>query len=545
MGMKGSDLLVKCLENEGVEYIFGIPGEEILDLMDSLSRSKIKFVLTRHEQGASFMANVYGRLTGKPGVCLSTLGPGATNLVTGVADAQLDRCPLVAITGQAPLETTHKESHQYIDVVQTFKFITQWNRSITKADFIPEIVRKAFKIAAERSCATHVELPEDVAKEETNAQPIPRSEARSRNVPDPAAIRRAAEMIKGAKYPIILAGNGVVRSNASEELTEFARANEIAVVNTFMGKGAISAREELCLGTIGLQSKDYVECGLERADLVITVGYDLVEYAPRLWNPGGNSVIHIHNKSTEIDEHYLPKLELVGDISETLKLLRERTGYKKGVDYSRKLRDYMAKELDVFKDDASYPLKPQKMINDIRNALGDDDILISDVGAHKLWIGRLYPAYKPNTVIISNGFASMGIALPGAIAAKLAYPEKKVVATVGDGGFLMTVQELETAVRLGVGFAVVIFNDSKYGMIEWSQLNKFESSFGVEFGNPDFVKLAESFGARGIRLEKGDSLEDALKEGLSTNEIYVIDAPVDYSENIKLSKKLGQNICPG
>jgi acetolactate synthase-1/2/3 large subunit len=541
--MKGSDLLVKCLENEGVEYVFGIPGEETLDLMESLSKSSINFILTRHEQGAAFMANVYGRLAGKPGVCLATLGPGATNLITGVADAQLDRAPLVAITGQAPLEAIHKESHQYIDVVQTFKFITKWNRTITKASFIPEMVRKAFKIAMVTPGATHLELPEDVAQEECDGRPLAKEKVYRRIEPDEEAVHEAAELIRVSSYPVILAGNGVIRASASEELLEFARENEIPVVNTFMGKGAISAREELYLGTIGLQSRDYVECGLERADLVISVGYDLVEYAPKLWNPGEKTIIHIDTKTAEIDEHYQPKLELVGNIGATLRILTGHTGFKKGVDYSKKLRNFMIDELERFRDDTSFPLKPQRVVSDIRRVLRDDDILVCDVGAHKLWIARLYPAYSPNTVIISNGFASMGIALPGAIAAKLVHPGKHVVAAMGDGGFLMNEQELETAIRLGLGFVVVIFNDSKYGMIEWNQFNRSKESYGVEFTNPDFVKLAESYGAIGVRLEEGDSLTGIIEEGVASNELWVIDVPVDYSENIKLSQKLGQNVC--
>lgn len=541
--MRGSDLLVKCLENEGVEYIFGLPGEETLDLVDSLSKSKIRYILTRHEQGAAFMANVYGRLAGKPGVCFATLGPGATNLITGVADAHLDRAPLVAITGQAPLEAVHKESHQYIDVVQTFKFITKWNRTITKASFIPEIVRKAFKIATEAPGATHIELPTDVAKENCEGKPLPRAKASRRSWPDVEAVHEAVELLRESNYPLILAGNGVIRSGASSELLNFARANQIAVLNTFMGKGAISARQDLYLGTIGLQAKDFVECGLERADLVITVGYDLVEYSPKHWNQDGKKIIHIDNRTAEIDEYYQPSIELVGDIGETLELFTNHTGFKKGVDYSRKLREFMMTELANFEDDTSFPLKPQRVVSDIRKALRDEDILISDVGAHKLWIARLYPAYAPNTVIISNGFASMGIALPGAIAAKLVHPDKKVIAAVGDGGFVMNEQELETAMRLGLGFVVVIFNDSKYGMIEWNQLAKFNESYGVKFTNPDFVKLAESYGAVGVRVGKGDSLGEILKEGVTSNELWVVDVPVDYSENIKLSKKLGQNVC--
>jgi len=541
--MKGSNLLVKCLENEDVEYIFGIPGEETLELMDSLSNSKIKFILTRHEQGAAFMANVYGRLAGKPGVCLATLGPGATNLITGVADAHLDRAPLVAITGQAPLGAVYKESHQYIDVAHIFTSFTEWNGTILRASFIPEMVRKAFKRALETPGATHLELPQDAAIEESDESPLPSERAYRRVEPDIDAVHKAAELIKESEYPIILAGNGVIRSSASKELSDFAKANEIAVVNTFMGKGVVSARDELSMGTVGLQAKDYVFCGIERSDLVLTVGYDLVEYSPKHWNPGEKRIIHIDHKTADIDEHYQPKVEIIGDIKASLRNLTEQTGYKKSVDYSKKLREYMIEELTAYEKDASFPLKPQRVVSDIRKALADDDILVCDVGAHKMWISRLYPAYVPNTVIISNGFAAMGIALPGAIAAKLVHPDKKIIAATGDGGFLMNEQELETAIRLGLSFVVVIFNDSKYGLIEWNQLNKSRKSYGVEFTNPDFVKLAESYGAVGVRIEKGDSLEEVLKEGLASGKLWVIDVPVDYSENMKLSEKLGRNVC--
>lgn len=544
--MKASDLFVKCLENENVEYIFGIPGEENIDFLDSLSKSKIKFIPTRHEQGAAFMADVYGRLTGKPGVCLSTLGPGATNLITGVADANLDRVPLVALTAQGSLETTHKESHQYIDVVQTFKSITKWNRTIVRADFIPEMVRKAFKIAkAEKPGATHIELPEDVAKEETNAEPLSDKTVKNVNKPDIQTIKKTSFLIKNSKYPIIIAGNGVIRANASKELLDFATKNNISVVNTFMGKGVISSKNKLNIGTVGLQSYDYVMCGLHRADLVITIGYDVVEYSPSLWNPKRNKkILHIDSKYSEVDQNYRTTIDLVGEIKETLKLLNKYTGFKKNPHYSFKLREFMQNELHMYRESKSFPMKPQKIISDIRDSLADDDIVLSDVGAHKLWVARLYPAYKPNTTIISNGFASMGIALPGAIAAKLVYPKKKVVAVIGDGGFLMNVQELETAKRLGTNFVVVIFNDSKYSLIEWKQLIEGKKSFGVDFTNPDFVKLAESFGIKGVKIKKAEEFKPTLQKALRDKNIWIIDVNVDISENLKLTKKLGANICP-
>jgi len=544
---KGAELFVECLETEGVEYVFGLPGEEILPLLNALSSSqRIKFILTRHEQASAFMADIYGRLTGKAGVCLATLGPGAMNLVTGVADANLDRSPVVAITGQGSLEKTHKESHQYIDVVSTFRHITKWNTTVTRADFIPEIVWKAFRLAREeKKGATHIELPENVSEEETSAKPLLGEHIHSSTVADRVSVSHAAQMISRAMSPLILAGNGVIRANASDELVEFAKAVNIPVVNTFMGKGVISANEQLSLGTIGLQAKDYVMCGFERADLVISIGYDLVEYSPRFWNPKTDKkIIHIDSTHSETDMYFRTTIDLKGDIKETLKLLASVSKFRSDSSYTTKLKRYVTSELDDHKDDNSYPLKPQKIVYDIRETLGENDILISDVGMHKIWISRLYPAYRPNTVLVSNGLAPMGIALPGAVAAKLVHPDRKIIAACGDGGFLMSLHELETAKRLGLAFIVLIFNDGRYSQIEWSQLNRYGKSFNVEFTNPDFVKLADSFGVNGIRVERADDLQEVLKEASKSSSIWIIDVPVDTNENRFLSEKLGHTVCP-
>jgi len=543
--MKGSDLFVRCLENEGVEYVFGVPGEETLDLLHSLSKSRIRFIVARHEQGAAFMAGVYGRLTHRPGVCLSTLGPGATNLLTGVADAYLDRAPIVAITGQAALEKRHKEAHQYIDVAGTFKHVTNWSATITRADFIPEIVRKAFDIAVDAPGAVHIELPEDVAGEETQRAPLQRKGHAHTSAPDDTELKRAASLIKKASMPIILAGNGVIRDRASEELAGFTGKTGIPVATTFMGKGAIPADSELYLGSVGLQAKDYIMCGFEAADLVLAVGLDPVEYSPSFWNPDSSKrIIHIHSTHPEVDASYLPEVSLIGSIKESLHHLTPLCNFKRQVPhYFTKLKRMMETELDSYKDDASFPMKPQRMIYDMRACLSRSDILISDVGAHKLWIGRLYPAYEPNTVIISNGFASMGFALPGAIAANLICPEKKIVAATGDGGFMMNLQELETATRLGCSFTVVVFNDSKYGAVDWKLRMRFKESFGVDFSNPDFVKLAESFGAKGVKIERPEEFAPELKKAIKSNAIWVFDVEVDYSENLKLTEKLGENLC--
>lgn len=549
--MKGSDLFVKCLENEGVEYIFGIPGEETLDLIDSLSRSSIKFIITRHEHGAAFIADVYGRLSHKPGVCLSTLGPGATNLITGVTDAYLDKAPLVAITGQAGLEKTHKEAHQYIDIVGSFRYITVWNTAIMRADFIPEVVRKAFDVAADAPGATHIELPEDVAEEETEKAPLARKGKGHINVPDDEELKTVITFMEMASMPVILAGNGILREKASRELTEFVNKTGIPVITTFMGKGVIPADSELYIGSIGLQEKDYIMCSIDASDVVICIGFDPVEYSPRFWNPGSDPdpdsskrIIHIHSNHPIVDSSYLPEFTLIGSVKETLRHLTALCNFRKEMpEYFTKIKSVIEAEFESFKDDTAFPMKPQKILYDIRKCLPRSDILISDVGAHKLWIGRLFPAYEPNTVIISNGLASMGFALPGAIAANIVLPDRKVVVAAGDGGFMMNLQELETAKRLGCSFVAVIFNDSRYGSIDWKQKVKFGKSFGIQFSNPDFVKLAESFGAKGLKIERAEDFVPGLKNALEDGGIWILDVKVDYSENLKLTRRLKENIC--
>ncbi|MCL4513340.1 MAG: acetolactate synthase large subunit [Candidatus Eremiobacteraeota bacterium] len=539
--MKASDLFVHCLEKEGVEYIFGLPGEENMDLLESLRSSSIQFITTRHEQGAAFMADVYGRLTGKAGVCLSTLGPGATNLVTGIADATLDRAPLVAITGQASLEKIHKESHQYIDVVENFRPITKWNARIEKPEIIPEVIRKGFKLAqSEKPGSCHIEVPEDVAGIDTSGSPLPSNSHRPTPGTDKASAAKALQLIAKSDYPIILAGNGVIRGRAAEALQKFAEKTRIPVAHTFMGKGVLPFDHELNLLSIGLQAHDYVNCGFDKADLILAIGYDLVEYAPKFWNPHQDKIIiHLDFTPAEVDAHYFPEVEMVGDIQQILSQLTQEANPGKSIDCYKALRDMILSDLQEGSHNDSYPLKPQRILYDTRQVMGKEDILISDVGAHKIWVARMYPAYKPNTVIISNGFASMGIALPGAIAAKLVYPEKKVLALVGDGGFLMNVQELETACRLGTRFVCLIFNDGGYGLIDWKQIREFGRERGSRINNPDFVKLAESFGAKGYRIGKAKELIPVLEEAFSQAVPSIIDCPVDYSENLKLTQKLG------
>lgn len=540
--MKSSELFIQCLEAEGVEYIFGLPGEENIELLNALSPSKIKFILTRDERSAAFMANAYGRLSGRPGVCLSTLGPGATNLMTGVADALLDFSPMVAITGQVGLSKMHKESHQYIDILSAFKPLTKWNARIESPATIPEIIRKAFKIAAiEKPGPSHIEVPEDVVSMETEGVALSHEPLKYPG-PAEAILSKAVSMINESRMPIILAGNGVVRGKATKELRDFVLRTKIGVTTTFMGMGVVPADDECFISTVGLQSNDYISCGFDRADLVIAIGYDPVEFSPRFWNKDGSkNVIHIDFTSSETDSYY-NALDLIGDNKNTLSMLTERISIAKDTVYYNKLKLYADHALHF--STKGFPLKPLRIINDIRNILDRTDILVSDVGAHKIWIARFYPAYEENTVLISNGFASMGFAIPTAIAAKLLYPGKSVIAAVGDGGFLMSMCELNTAVRLGLNFVCLIFNDGGYGLIEWKEKLKYKKDFFVKFSNPDFVKLADSFGAKGYRVSSENELLPALKDALTQRVPAVIDCPVDYSENLRLTEKLGKLICP-
>lgn len=542
--MKAAELFVKCLENEGVEYIFGIPGEENLDVMDALLDSPIKFVTTRHEQGAAFMADVYGRLTGRAGVCMATLGPGATNLITGVADGNMDHAPMVAIAGQAPTNRLHKESHQVLDLEGIFRPMTKYSAKLLTPNIIPEVVRKAFKQAQmEKSGACFIEFPENIAKMPIDDRPLP---ARQPPLPDPSAdrVRKAADIISQAKSPIILAGNGVIRARAWQQLADFAERLNIPVTNTFMAKGVIPFNHPMALGSAGLQAKDYVHCGFSAADVIICIGYDLVEYHPYLWHPTGDRrIIHIDTTHAEVDANYNVEVGVVGDIKTALIRIAELASPHQG-NQLRPLRHALINEMQQMSTDMGYPVKPQKLIWDLRTAMNLDDIAICDVGAHKMWMARMFRCEQPNTCIISNGFASMGIAVPGAVAAKLAHPDRKVVAVTGDAGFLMNCQEIETAMRLGLAFVILIWNDNGYGLIEWKQLNQFGRTSNVHFTNPDFVKFADSFGAKGYRIERTEDLLPTLKEALAQNTVCIIDCPVDYSENIKLTAKLGEMVCP-
>jgi acetolactate synthase-1/2/3 large subunit len=543
--MKAAELFVKCLENEGVEYMFGVPGEENVDIMDALLESPIKFITARHEQGSAFMADVYGRLTGKAGVCLSTLGPGATNLITGVADADMDRAPVVAIAGQGATTRMHKESHQILDLVNMFEPITKYATQIREPEIVTEIVRKAFKVAqTEKPGSCFIDFPENIAGAEvTGKRPIEVQKAYTSTPPD-FKIEQAAHIISDAKYPIILAGNGIIRAGASASLVSFAEVLHIPVATTFMAKGAIPFSHELSLGTVGLKAKDLVSFGFEKADVVICVGYDMVEYHPEQWNPDCcKTIVHIDASPAEVDEHYIVEVGVLGDLGEALRAIAWKAKPHEGY-FFRRLRQAIVREMAEYAEDQSFPLKPQKIVWDLRQALAPEDIVISDVGAHKMWIARMYQAEHPNTCVISNGFASMGIAVPGAIAAKLACPERKVLAVTGDGGFMMNSQEIETALRVGTSLVILIWNDSEYGLITWHQLRDFGRPSHIGFKNPDFVKYAESFGAKGYRVERASDLASTLKQALADDTVAIIDCPVDYSENMKLTRKLKELISP-
>ena len=545
--MNAAMLLVRCLEHEGVRFIFGVPGEETLELTDALLDARIQVVATRHEQAAAFMADVYGRLSGQAGVCFSTLGPGATNLLTGVADAYLDHAPLVTITGQASLNRRHKESHQYIDAIAMFKPVTKWNASIPRADVIPEAVRKAFKIAqTEKPGATHLELPEDVAEQSIADEAALRPLAVQAPVmpePSPSQVQRAVRAISGAKRPVILAGNGVIRRNASEVVRSFARAFQIPVLQTFMAKGVMPDSDPLSLHTLGLIARDYAALVMEQADVVLAIGYDFVEYAPCFWNPRRDKhIVHVDGLPAEVDAHYIVDVGELGDLRLSLPLIQKQLSSSSPSFDSSWARQARKTVTDGFEAELagppSWPMRPQHIMHDLRAVLRDDDVVVCDVGAHKLWMARMFPCETPNSCIVSNGFAAMGIAVPGAIAAKLLYPQRRVVAVTGDGGFMMNSQELETAVRLKLPLVILIWRDNGYGVIRWKQQVRFGRTSSVDFGNPDFVRYAESFGAAGYRVTAPTELRPILEQALQRDVPAVIDCPVDDGENLRLTKRL-------
>jgi acetolactate synthase-1/2/3 large subunit len=539
-GLKVAELAINCLENEEVKFVFGIPGEENLELMDAIHDSRIRFVTTRHEGAGAFMADVYGRLTGRAGVCMATLGPGATNLVTGIADAYLDRAPLVAITAQEPLSQIHKESHQFIDILDLLKPVTKWNARTEHHTGVSEIVRKAFKIAeAEKPGPTHIEIPADIASEETGEAPLVWGRTR-RPSPDRQSLQRAAELIDSAQSPMILAGNGVIRGNASVALTKFAEEFHIPVAHTLMGKGAVPWSSPISLLTVGIQAYDWNQAGFNDADLIMCIGYDHVEYDPKIWNPKGNKrIVHLDFTPAEISTNYTTEVEIVADIRESVELLHGMC--RKSVDRGRtgELRAALMARLDSWRKQSEGSLKPPAILQKLRETLTQDDVLVSDVGAHKIWIGRFFEAYTPKTFFVSNGLASMGIAIPGGIAIKLARPETRVVTVSGDGGFLMSVHELETAVREKVATVNLVFRDGGFGSIRWKQLTRFGRTTGTEFGNPDMLTLARAFGSHGFRVNSISDFQSILEEALELKESSLVDIPVDYSDNPFLIQQMG------
>jgi acetolactate synthase I/II/III large subunit len=545
--MQASDLFVQCLEAEGLEYIFGVPGEENAHFMMSLEKSKtIRFVLTRHEQGAAFMAEIYGRLTGNPAACLGTLGPGATNLITGVADSNMDRAPMLVLTGQGSTRRLHKESHQVMDVVAMFRPVTKWADTIRHADTIPEMVRKAIRIArTEKPGAVHLELPEDIAKHPTNALPMKPVRFR-RPVPDDKVVNNAFEVLRKAKKPIIIAGNGCIRKRASKQLRMLCEKTGIGVISTFMAKGCVDMDADYCLYTVGLGTKDRMNFAIDEADVVLALGFDMVEYHPRLWNPSKTkTIIHADFLPAEIDEHFHPRVEVVGDLGHFLWMLNERVNAAGNLKFDltnqSNARSVMKADLEEYKDDDQKGrIRPQKAIWDSRAVLGPNDILLSDVGAHKMWIARHYHCHEPNTCLIPNGFCSMGFALPGAIAAALVHPDRRILGISGDAGFLMNVQEMETATRLGVNIVMMVWEDNAYGLIAWKQTNEFGRHTDLAFGNPEWLGLAKAFGWSGHRCENSSDLKATLEAAFNEPGPSLVVIPIDYRENPILTKKLGE-----
>ncbi len=545
---KASDLFVKCLEEEAVEYIFGIPGEENIDLLESIRKSKkIKLIVTRHEQAATFMAATYGRLTGKAGVAISTLGPGATNLVTGVAFAELGGMPLVVITGQKPIKKSKQGRFQIIDVVRMMRPLTKSAGLIESSANIPSAIRNAFKVAEEeRPGAVHLELPEDIAKEELDAHPIPSTKVR-RPGPDPKAIDQAVKIIEEAKHPLIIIAAGANRKLISIRLSEFIEKTNIPFFTSQMGKGVIDETNENYIGAAALSQKDYVHCAFDAADVVLVLGHDVFEKPPAFMGSDvKKKIIHINFYPATVDDVYSPSLEVVGDIAHTMWALTQKISTQKHWDFSafKKVKEAIQKHIHRKDNDNSFPVSPQRFVSDLRKIVPDDGVLVLDNGMYKLWIARNYPAYKPNTVLLDNALATMGAGLPGAIAAKMVHPNKKIVAVCGDGGFMMNSQELETAIRLKLDLIIIILNDNGFGMIKWKQDSLNLPPFGLNFGNPDFVKYAESYGANGYRIEKTNEFVPLMQKLINSKGINIVEVPIDYADNVKVfTKELAEDVC--
>ncbi|MFW5440398.1 MAG: acetolactate synthase large subunit [Methylophilaceae bacterium] len=546
--MNASELFVKALENEGVEVIYGVPGEENLDFLEAMRQSKIKLVLTRHEQGAAFMAATYGRLTGKTGVCLATLGPGATNFVTPAAYAQLGAMPLLMITGQKPIKHSKQGQFQIVDVVNMMKPITKYAKQIVSVDMIPSMVREAFRQAEEeRPGAVLLELPEDIACElvENDTAPVFIKSNVHRPIADDSIIMQAAEMIRAAKFPLLLFGAGANRKRIRTALCDFAKETGIYFFNTQMGKGCVSENRKQFIGTAALSDNDYIHCAIERSDLIINVGHDVVEKPPFFMEHGGKQVIHINFNSAIVDNVYFPQLEVVGDIASTVERLSKELGsMDHDYSYFSRVKVALYKRIDDDAEFPDFPMKPQRFVADVRKAMPSDGIIALDNGVYKVWFARNYLAEEPNTVLLDNALATMGAGLPSAMEAARLYPERKVMAICGDGGFMMNSQEMETAVRLKLNLIVLVLNDGSYGMIRWKQYGMGYQDYGLEFNNPDFVMYAESYGAKGHRVESTDSFVPLINQCYEEGGVHLIDLPVDYSENTKvLIDELKEKVC--
>ncbi len=544
--MKASDLFVKALENEGVEYLFAVPGEENLDLLESLRLSKqIKLILTRHEQGAAFMASVYGRLTGRAGVCMATLGPGATNLVTPAAYAHLGAFPLIMITGQKPIKKSKQGRFQIVDVVRLFEPICKLSQQIVHGNAIPSLVREAFRLAEEeRPGAVLLELPEDIAAEETDA-PLFVPTRRHYATAQDETIAEAVELIRQAKHPLVLIGAGANRKQVRDALSVFLHSSGLPFFTTQMGKGVVDERSSLCLGTAALSDGDYLHCAVDRADLVINIGHDVVEKPPFFMEHGGKKVIHMNYKSAQVDQVYFPQVEIVGDLASSIRRLKEKLGkVEADFSYFNRVKAEVDQQLSEGTEDSRYPVIPQRLVADIRGLMGEHDIIALDNGVYKLWFARNYKAYQPNTVLLDNALATMGAGLPSAMMAAMLYPDRRVMAICGDGGFMMNSQELETAVRLELNMVVTILNDGSYGMIRWKQADAGFADWGLEFGNPDFVHYAQSYGATGHRILRTEDIVPTYEEAFTRRGVHVVDVPMDYSENKKvLIDELREKVC--
>ncbi len=546
--MNASDLFIQALENEGVEVIYGVPGEENLDFLEALRKSSIKLILTRHEQGAAFMAATHGRLTGKPGVCMATLGPGATNLVTGAAYAQLGAFPMVMITGQKPIKESKQGHFQILNVVEMMRPLTKYTKQIVDVALVPSIVREAFREAQEeRPGAVHLELPEDVARETVNESrsPLFQIAHTHRPIADDGMIQEAAAMIHAAKHPLLLIGAGANRQWVRCSLSRFVADTGIYFFNTQMGKGVVDENSPQCLGTAALSANDYIHCAIGRADLIVNVGHDVVEKPPFFMEHGGTKVIHVNYNTAIVDNVYFPQLGVVGDIADSIDRLAAALGPLKQDDtYFKKVKNKLDAHLQERTDEDTFPMNPQRVVEDVRKVMPSDGIIALDNGVYKIWFARNYRAAEPNTILLDNALASMGAGLPSAMEAARLNPDKRVMAICGDGGFMMNSQEMETAVRLGLNLVVLILDDRSYGMIRWKQYGMGYPDFGLEFNNPDFVKYAESYGAKGHRIASAEEFAPLLDRCFSEGGVHLVDLPIDYTDNNRvLVDELKEKVC--